>query len=255
MRKLGYLRGRADTRDIDARETLKAIKVPASASLRQHVVHVLDQGALGSCVANAGFQGIRMAQHRQGAANPPLGSRLWGYYLARAQHGQQLQDSGTYIREFFRAVVKFGFPPEQAWPYQASGDKFKKMPGPEVFREAYDQRSPTVYRRIFAEGIERTRAIKQAIAGGYPVVFGTDVSEAFCNDELDQDGIAPPVREPIAGGHAMTVVAYDGDVFEVCNSWGTGWGDAGFCAFSAAYLQWGQTNDLWIVESAPPLVA
>jgi hypothetical protein len=251
-RNLGYLRGAPDPRDLSAHDTLKIAKVPRSGSTREFIVDVLDQGPLGSCVVNGGLQAVRMSQRRQGAPHPPLGSRLWAYYLARAMSGMQLEDSGTYVRDFFQAITTFGFPPESAWPYITDEKRFKKMPGPDVFRVAYDQRAPTVYRKIFADGPARITAVKTAIALGFPVVFGTDVSEAFVDGDIDPDGIVPPIGLQIAGGHCLLVTSYTDNRFEVCNSWGTSWGDGGFCTFSAEYIQWSRTSDLWIVEAAPP---
>ena len=54
----------------------------------------------------------------------------------------------------------------------------------------------------------------------------------------------------------MAVCGYDdtADVpfFKVVNSWGTEFGDAGFCYFDPSYLTWeGETTDIWIVKTAP----
>jgi C1A family cysteine protease len=245
---------------------LSLVAAPPSATLRPFVVSILDQGGLGSCVANAGFQAIRISHVRQAANGSPviaaaimaqkppeLGSRLWGYYFARAIHHMTAFDSGTHLRSFFQAINALGFPPESAWPYSddKGGDRprYTRQPKTNAFRLAADQRAPTVYRRIFTEGADRIDDVKLAIANGYAVAFGIDVSDDFCDNLIDPSKPLDPPTGAIAGGHAMTAIGYDGDTFEIMNSWGDDWGDRGYFLASASFLEAGR--DLWTVEHAP----
>jgi C1A family cysteine protease len=254
MRNLGWLRDPhkrpGETQDQDAAATLKAVTVPQSASLESSV-QIIDQGHLGSCVWNAIAQAVRISHVKAGVSQPKLLSRLFGYYFSRAYHHQTNEDSGTFIRYGFSVLNKFGFCPEELWTYSDGPDKFRKMPGWQAIQGAYDQRSPTTYQRIYDDGDARLLAIKQAIAAGYAVVFGTDVSVDFCNGTLASDGEKPPIGKSIAGGHAMCVVGYNGNLFRVANSWGSDFGDRGFVNFTGDYLKWANTNDLWIVQHSP----
>ena len=74
-RALGYKRDPHSSADLAFAISGYAAELPKSADLSDLVPNVLDQGQLGSCVANAGMQAIRMSQIREGAKNPPLGSR------------------------------------------------------------------------------------------------------------------------------------------------------------------------------------
>lgn len=251
MPKLGYRPDAHDARDFDAEEKLGAAVPPPSADLRPLVLGILDQGGLNACVAHAILQAVRMSQARQGAAVPVLGSRMFGYYLSRAYHHEAASDSGTFLRTFFAALNKFGFCPEAAFPYDDGAEAFKKMPPAEAFRQALDQASPTVYRRITTTGAARVNDIKRALAAGFPVCFGTDVSAAFVANQQGSGPIMPPTGEPIAGGHALVTCGYRGDDFDVPNSWGTSWGQEGYCTLGADYLAWDETRDIWLVEAAP----
>lgn len=229
---------------------------PPSASLKQFVIEVLDQGRLGSCVANAGCQAIRMSQVRQRIAKavtplqaaqvkmapPPLGSRLFGYYLARASHHETNIDGGTHLRSFFEMANKFGFPPESLWPYDVA--KFDQMPATKAFHAAYDQHSPTIYRRV-----DTLTEIRQALANGFAVCFGVDVDEAFCDGAFDPTTPLQAATSNIVGGHAMAFVGYDGRAFEVVNSWGTDFGDGGYFLAAESFVE--AARDIWAVESAP----
>ncbi len=244
---------------------------PPSASTRELVVDVLDQGRIGSCVANAILQVLRMGHVRQGVVKPELGSRLMAYYLGRAVEHRTLDDAGTQLRLVFQTLNQFGFCPESVWPYSdledgarllegmwkfdANLDKakapFRRMPSGEAMSRAFDQRSPTEYHRIYETGYGRVEAVKHAISQGLPVAFGTLVSEPFCENKLGSQPLDPPTGLVIAGGHAMVIVGYDGDTFEVLNSWGTGFGEGGYCQFSADYLAWSETSDLWTCVHSP----
>ena len=249
-RSLGWRPDPLDARDHSAHEKLGAGPIPPAATCRPYILSVLDQGAASSCVANAVMQAVRADHVRQGIANPQLGSRLFGYYMSRAYHTEAHNDAGTFLRTFFASLVKFGFCPETAWPYELTD--VNRMPAADTFRLAFDQKTPTSYSRIMSQDGERILAIKRAIAAGHVVCFGTDVATDIFGDKGEVP-IDPPVGKQIAGGHALCVVGYDGDVFEVLNSWSTAWGADGYCKFNADYLAWSGTRDLWIVESAPPM--
>jgi hypothetical protein len=204
-------------------------------------------------VAQAGFQAIRASHVKQGVKAPKLGSRLFGYYLARAYGHTTGFDSGTHLRAFFAAVNKFGFPSEELWPYSdeqsGAAPMFTRMPSSAAFRVAFDQRSPTVYRRIFDEGAMRLVTVRRAIAAGHVVCFGTEVSQDFVDGRLGSEPLRPPSQD--VGGHAMCVAEYDGNTFGVVNSWGRTFGHNGWCTFSDDYIAWSGSRDFWIVENSP----
>lgn len=258
---------------------------PRATSLRHLVLSVLDQGGIESCVANAVAQAIRISQVRialgrattgdevERALSIPLGSRLFAYWFARSYHGAQDVDIGTHLRSCFAAVQKFGIPPEAIWPYSdsrapavlvggvggewvpasgAASAPFARMPGGNAIRLAFDQHAPTTYNRIDDPGYDRVDAMKRAISSGYAVAFGTVIGRGFRDNAFDASTpLDPPPASEAVGGHAMVAIGYDGDAFEIVNSWGTGWGAEGYALLSSEYLAWEETRDLWVVERAP----
>ncbi len=238
--------------DFNAADQLRAEPIPFEWSLSHLILSILDQGGLGSCVANAVMQAVRGSQVAQGALAPELGSRLWAYWLARLATHEERDDNGTFIRNAFAALVKNGFPPESAWPYtdekDAHGDgKFQDRPPITADRLAFDQRLGD-YHRIFETGPARIDAVKRAISQGWLVVFGCDVSEEFCRNDIEPTiPLDPPGDTGL--GHAMLWDGYRGDDFSTVNSWGAGFGEGGRFKMSADYVL--TTSDLWISRAAP----
>lgn len=238
-RGLGYLRDPADHRDWPiARLGLGAV-LPPSVSLRARVDTVLDQGATQSCVAHAWVQALRIGDHVDGRVSPELASRLFVYFNARAIHGGEHQDGGTFLRTCAQGLVRFGRPGEHLWPFEQR--HINDHPSWKAYRAAYDWRGPRGYYRI-ANG--DLASIRVALASGKPVVFGMDVDMAF----LDNAGptLIGPAEGAAVGGHAMCVVGYDGEDFEIVNSWGPTWRDGGFARLTPARME--TATDLWAVD-------
>ena len=248
--------------DFSAAARLAALPPPPDHADNSHLVlSVLDQGGQSSCVAHATVQAVRAAQFRASGVPGPLPSRAFVYWVARAMSHQTGADAGTFVRDAFAAIVRFGLPPESAWPYVDDGASYAKMPGLEAFREADHQRQPTQYERINDFDDARIDAVKRALAAGFLVAFGTPVSERFCSNQLGTGPVGPPLSLPLAGGHAMAIVGYDfrgtSPHFVVVNSWGEQWGNwttPGFWMMDPSYLTWAETDDLWICEQTPTFI-
>ena len=84
-------------------------------------------------------------------------------------------------------------------------------------------------------------------------MFGFTVYESFESDAVAQTGNMPMPNsaEQVIGGHAVLAVGYDNEdrVFIVRNSWGEGWGDAGYFYMPYAYLlDDNLADDLWTIR-------
>jgi C1A family cysteine protease len=97
-------------------------------------------------------------------------------------------------------------------------------------------------------------SMKGCLADGYPIVFGFTVYESFEGQDVAQTGVVPMpgVSESVLGGHCVVVVGYDDskDWFIVRNSWGTGWGDQGYCYMPYQYLtDQNLASDFWTIRA------
>lgn len=258
--KLGYLKdppkkaGEKPDRNFttELRPRLSAV-YPGDVDLRFHCTQT-NQYSAGACAGNSTADSIEILNSLDGL--PPIQvSRLFIYTLARNfmdmdgdGRSDIDKDEGTYIRLCFEVLSKFGVCREDlpeskgGWPYDLSN--LHTLPSLKAMRSATGHRIHSYY-RIYETGDDRLQAILEALRANRPVVFGTLIDEAFKN--LTTEGpVTPPTGETI-GGHAMIVVGYiTGVGFIVKNSWGIGWGDAGFCIMTPEYLAWSQTGDLWV---------
>lgn len=223
--------------------------VPEESDQSMFLLPALDQGGAPFCVGNSVADALRTCMVRNGAFNPETPSRLWLMYLCHALDGDTNLFDGTFIRNAFKVLVKLGFPPESAWPYDDSSDgRFRVKPDKNVFRLADDRKAPLDYRRILTVGYERVDDVKRALAAGFPVVFGTAVSNDFARNIGTTSGpIDPPTRD-IAGLHALRAFAHKNDTFRIRNTWSPEWADEGNCEFSSDYIAHPSTEDVWVAN-------
>lgn len=241
----GWKRDEIDDRDFLFGLTYGAEPdAPESFDLSIHVPQILDQGNLGSCVANSICYATMIRDHMAGRNCAPM-SRLFAWWHSRNQHGDSGNNTGTYIRTCIKVLNVLGRPPEAAWPY----DESKAFVKPSLWATgaAYDRRAME-YTRIDGIGEQRKAQIKASISSGRPVVFGTLVSQEFTQYSGGNKIWDAPTKR-IVGGHAMCAVGYSGDAVKVVNSWGTWWGDQGYGLISwDAMNSPMMTSDLWSIS-------
>jgi len=134
---LGWLPDYPDFRDYTAEHKtvqplLKQMKVgkavkaslPASVDLRAWCPPIEDQGSLGSCTANAGV-GMMEYFERRAFGKHIDASRLFLYKVTRNLL-HWTGDTGAFLRSTMGALVLFGVPPEEYWPYKIAD--FDKEP-------------------------------------------------------------------------------------------------------------------------------
>jgi C1A family cysteine protease len=195
---------------------------------------VFDQGQLGSCTANAVAAAVEYDAKLNGS-DPGFLSRLWIYYYERKLEGQPLdQDTGAQGRDGFKVCQKLGVPLEQDWPYDIT--KFSDEPPASLDTEAMQHRISN-YRAV-PRNIDSMKAV---LSNRQTIAIGFTVYETFESPQVAQTGIVPlPSRnEKVLGGHEVLLVGYLEDQPNyglVRNSWGTGWGLAGYFLMPWAYL-------------------
>lgn len=258
VHRYGWRPDKPDRRD-RYRLTRASVALPPYVDLTAQMPPVYDQGDLGSCTGNAiaaAIEYARLKQERIEAAKQLvqtrmlirfIPSRLFIYYNERDIEGTVSSDAGAEIRDGIKSVASLGACSETDWPYDVS--RFAvKPPGP-----CYtDARTDLVSR--YARVAQSLDGLRQCLADGCPVVFGFTVYESFESSAVAQSGVMPmpAANENVLGGHAVLMVGYDDahQVFIVRNSWGPGWGRAGYFLMPYAYpVDQDLASDFWQIDA------
>jgi hypothetical protein len=213
------------------------IQIHADRSLR-NITRVYDQKDSNSCVANAIATALTIYYGE-------LFARLFLYYYSRRQSStrKSLIDSGTTIRDAAKAYKLLGLPIEKFWPFVLS--KVNDVPSLVAHLKAYGVGRS--YRFIQGDRERRVKLICDAVYQGSPVVFGTEIDKDF----FKNGGLEVTHKTGrTVGRHAMTIIGYHnkGESFEVANSWGTNWGDKGFCVLGVNYICADYSQDFCVIE-------
>lgn len=220
--KYGVIKYKIDKRDIIHGKKAFLSKLPKIVDLRLNCSPIVDQGQLGSCTANAIVSGLR--EYFEKPFTIPL-SRLYLYWEERKIEGTINSDSGAQIRDGMKVLNKIGVCPEIDWPYDIN--TFTNTPS------NLDNTNASFYKISSYQRITSLTMLKTALSKNEIVVFGFNVYESFESDQVAKTGIVPMPKknEQLLGGHAVCAVGYaDNKKYVIVrNSWGSDWGDKGYC--------------------------
>lgn len=241
----------------------RARRLAASVDLRQWMPPIEDQQAVGSCTAHAAIAVVEYFERR--AAGKHLdASRLFLYKVTR-NILRWRGDTGAYIRSTMKALVCFGVPPEEFWPYDPA--KLDEEPPAFVYGLARNFR-PLKYYRLDVRGVEPPellRDIRRCLARGFPLLCGFPVYPSITQARRGGDIPVPDAAEGVHGGHAVTAVGYDdtrpirnwapgsqqsAGAILIRNSWGPNWGDGGYGWVPYEFVLRGLAVDWWTMTSA-----
>lgn len=266
---LGWMRDLPDIRDYSPehekiKPMLKKLNVlsaptslPVAVDLRNWCAPIEDQGALGSCTANAGVGLIEFYEKKAFGAWLDA-SRLFLYKATRNLLGWT-GDTGAYLRSTMGAMALFGVPPEKYRPYKIEDFDVE----PSAFLYAFAQSFQSInYYRLDPPGIsakDLLNRIKTNLAGNMPAMFGFTVYDSYKQADGKGKIPFPCSTDKVVGGHAVVAVGYDDGMkiknincgstttgaLLIRNSWGTEWGDKGYGWLPYDYVLKGLAVDWW----------
>lgn len=234
----------------DQRDLLFTAAVPHALPPRVDLIPkcppVYAQGWTNSCTGNAVAGAVHFDKMLQGL--PPIQpSRLFLYYNGRYLEGFTAVDRGAAIRDVIKGAAKWGYPAETSWPFV---EQFiTERPPKPVYAEAL----PHAVKRYLSVP-QTAYSIKNALAGGLPVICGVSIYPSFETDAVLRSGVVPMPRqgERLLGGHAILLVGYDDKLKRYLwrNSWGDNYGVGGYGTIPYAYIENPKlAADFWVISS------
>jgi C1A family cysteine protease len=208
------------------------------------------QGNIGSCTAFATTSMFDFVRRKNSMVSWQP-SPLFTYYATRKAVDPVLTDSGATVRDALKSAARDGVSMERVWPYVI--EKYNEHPPEEAWNIA-EKHQALEYLRI--NDYDKNEWLN-CLNDGYPFVFGINLYESFFDPIMQLMGgfMIDPDRwnEKIVGAHCMMAVGYiknyNGKKYVIVqNSWGTNWGDKGYCYIPLTYMMSNDTFDFWTIR-------
>jgi hypothetical protein len=204
---------------------------PLSFSLKSFAVPVGNQGWVGSCVAWAVDYGMlgwyAKKAGRLGAPFQPM------FVYAQINGGQ---DGGAWPLDAFSVLQSEGSDTQAHYSHD-NFDWWDQPDQSEIDNAAHYKISN--YHTLFSGPNQagNINAIKSTIAASHPVALEIPVRPGFDNMGNSATSVDTDYTGSIRGYHEILGIGYDAAGLVIQNSWGTGWGAAGFGKLSWTVVQ------------------
>jgi C1A family cysteine protease len=213
----------------------------------QYMPPIWDQGSIGACTAYSSVAAVVYQMKRNRIQFNQEPSRLYSYMMARLIGKYPInEDTGATLRGICKSLQKFGIAHAAEYPDTTplgTAASFGAM-----YNAANCQINSYYSVRTFT-------GMMDALKKGLPIVIATDVDQFA---DADANGLSRKVLSTTTckANHAMLIVGYIGEkgyygtkmpVFIIRNSWGTAWGERGYCYVPADKMVKLLLADRWVV--------
>jgi C1A family cysteine protease len=210
-----------DPRDFQMQHFLAAAPRLDRVDHRAEMPAIFDQGRVGTCVACAvGYYDKSFQEQRENHWGMDRDEHCFSPLFIYSQRSEAGVDGGMTIREAMKIVNQEGVCSLKVMPYREDGIDDKPTRAQLKAARPYRSRS---FARIASLGEAELYLRSNCF------VAGLMVHESFMNARRGRIPM-PTEGDPFVGGHALCIVGFEGRKQQLifANSWGPGWGDAGF---------------------------
>ena len=213
-----------DNRDWNASTIYKTTSLKPELDLRNNLPPVRNQGSQGTCAAQTAAC-MKEWQEKKDYNFSGYMSPQFIYNNRENQHSE-----GMFGRDVMRILSKIGSIEDAIYNY----GKIEPVEDIEdQFYEKAKMHKIKNYARIYdIESLKKALNINGPCYIAFPVYnYGPRMWKKE-NPESQMNG-----------GHAMTIVGYNSEGFLIRNTWGTSWGNDGYCLYP--YDDWGAHWEIW----------
>ncbi len=195
--------------------------------LRKYSTPIGDQGQTGRCSAFAWTHAAEMSRNILNEESPRLSPNFTMLEFQRMQgdardyqYAYEGGDGTVSGPDPGEVLVENGTCRQELWPDDRSTPLSREE---QLEADAQRYRLEAVPLPIAIDDV------KKVLSGGCPVHVSMNTGSGF--SDVGRDGVFKAAEGPWGrhGRHAMLIVGYVGNFFTLKNSWGTEWGDQGFC--------------------------
>lgn len=222
-----------NTQEIDLEEEYQPMAtVATSIDLRKNFPAVRDQGDMGACSAFALVGIFEYILKKNGQADIDL-SEQFVYYNVRKKEGASRVDAGSSFYNIVQSLKIDGVCLEHLFPYNP--DNLSQEPPIEAIDDAQMRKV------VVAKNVKKSlHDIKSAVFEGYPVAISLKIFNSFHpRNGFIRIPSGMEIQGEQSGNHAMIICGYNDEarVFVVRNSWGSEFGDKGYCYIPYGYIE------------------
>lgn len=218
--KLNVKQSPIDRRDWKVSAIYPKMALPEVVDHVPNMQPIRDQGTQGSCAAMGG------AAMKEWQENKDVGLNEYMSPQFIYNNREDLTEEGMYMRDLMEILKEKGDCLEKLFPYGTMG-----KPSIEVLMNA------SKYKTLNYASIDTIDDLKISLYTNGPCIIAIPVYNYTERLWFKRPG------DTMLGGHAMCVAGYNKYGFAIRNSWGTGWGQNGYCLMP--YEDFGMQWELW----------
>jgi Papain family cysteine protease len=195
--------------------------------LRKYCTPIGDQGQTGRCSAFAWTHATEMSRNILNQESPRLSPNFTMLEFQRMQgdardyeYAYEGGDGTVNGPDPGQVLAQNGTCRQELWPDNQPAPRAREN---ELETDAQRYRLEAVPLPIAGDDV------RKVLSAGCPVHVSMNTGNVF--SDVGRDGVFNAAEAPSGqhGRHAMLIVGYVGNFFTLKNSWGTDWGDQGYC--------------------------
>ena len=203
---------------------------PTILDLRSELNPIRNQGLQGTCYAQSAACMKEWQEKRDYNLNEYLSPQFFYNNRFNVYDNDKNNDEGMFGRDVMKLLKNVGICYEKNYPYGLIEKK------DQIKNELYEEASKhkiKAYARIYT-----VEDLKESLFKNGPCLIAFPAYNSY--SEFWKPLYA---NQELEGGHAVTVVGYLEDCFIIRNSWGSDWGENGYCYYK--FKDWGAHWEIW----------